>query len=195
MLCLCNYTNSFRKYKRRAVFSKSLFVSQASFHAYFRPVPGCCQAVLPRKPSDGGRASGHRTSRHHHRCLYHRSCGCYPSVSSPPASPQFLAARLCVSRQFAEVHDRALADLAIRIAPVIRETVVVILLYRPVWPLPVFRYPANEHDCKGSDFLTNHQTPGGPTGGGKRNECLSLLAIFSKKGDYKGTWRMKTYGF
>ncbi len=35
MLCLCNYTNSFRKYKRRAVFSKSLFVSQASFHAYF----------------------------------------------------------------------------------------------------------------------------------------------------------------
>ena len=52
-----------------------------------RPVPGCCQAVLPRKPSDGGRASGHRTSRHHHRCPYHRSCGCYPSVSSPPAEP------------------------------------------------------------------------------------------------------------
>ena len=34
-------------------------------------------------------------------------------------SPQFLAASLCVSRQFAEAHDRALADLAIRIAPVL----------------------------------------------------------------------------
>ena len=70
-------------------------------------------------------------------------------------------------------------------------TAVVQKVFRP----PYVAYHPLITDCKGSDFLTNHQTPGGPTGGGKRNECLSLLAIFSKKGDYKGTWRMKTYGF
>ena len=81
--------------------------------------------------------------------------------------------------QLAKVHDRVLADLSSRIAAGLRQTPVVVLLYRPVFPLPVFRYLADEHAGKGTDFWADCQTPGGPTGGGKSDGLLNLFEIFS----------------
>ena len=110
-------------------------------------------------------------------------------------SPQLLAACLSVSWQFTQVHDGTLADLAFRIAPVLGETPVVVLLYRSVRPLPVFRYLADEHGGKGSDFSPNRQIPGGPTGGGKQATGVFPLTLFSRQAGNEGYFRPETSRF
>ena len=109
--------------------------------------------------------------------------------------PKLLAPGLCVAGKHAEIDYCALADLTFRIAPVLRETVVVVLLYRPVWPLPVFWYLTDEHGGKGSDFFPDSQAPGGPTGGGKRDEGRTALAFFSENRGITGTCKHKTQSF
>ena len=50
------------------------------------PAQGCCREQCRRWPTSGeGRASGHRTSRRHHKCPGPHTCGSCPKLSSPPA--------------------------------------------------------------------------------------------------------------
>ena len=102
---------------------------------------------------------------------------------------ELLASGLRVAWQLTKVHDSTLADLTLRIAPVLRETEVVVLLYRPVRTFPVVWSLADEHGGKGSDFFRDHQTPGGPTGGGKRYELPIMLALFSRSRGENGLTR------